>query len=360
MATETHYEVLGIAPTASPAEIASAYHRLARLLHPDVGGTGALFHRVNTAYETLRDPLRRSAYDRSLRAPAGPGAPGGGGPAGSDRADGWVRVDEPAPGWAPHPEAGGSGPQGAPDGPGWSSPPTSSGAWSSRSSRAGWFGAAQPWQVVLLAGFALALLLPSLGLPVILLGAIAGVGARRAHRREALRAAGFATVDAMDPTTFEHYVGECLRAGGGRVRHVGGTGDFGADLLLERAGRRTVVQVKRYTQSVGVAAVQQTAAARAHYGADSAMVVTNSWFTPAARQLAASNRVELWDRHALAEAASQARMLPFHSPVRRFGSELVAGLGVLARWLLMGAGALAVLTVVSGTGAHRRRRRTHR
>ena len=51
---------------------------------------------------------------------------------------------------------------------------------------------------------------------------------------------------------------------------------------------------------MGVAAVQQAAAARLHYRADRAMVVTNTTFTPAARELAATNDVVLWDRDDIA------------------------------------------------------------
>jgi restriction system protein len=47
---------------------------------------------------------------------------------------------------------------------------------------------------------------------------------------------------------------------------------------------------------VGVAAVQQAAAARPHYDADGAMVVTNTTFTAQAVTLAASTDVVLWDR----------------------------------------------------------------
>lgn len=66
MARDTHYEVLGVAPTASTAEVQTAYRAAARRMHPDAGGTAIAMQRVNEAWHVLRDPGRRSAYDRTL------------------------------------------------------------------------------------------------------------------------------------------------------------------------------------------------------------------------------------------------------------------------------------------------------
>lgn len=78
-----HYEALGVAPTASDREIRAAYRRLARETHPDAHGDAALerrFKRVTRAYEVLRDPVRRAAYDSGLTRGRF-AAPGSGGPA---------------------------------------------------------------------------------------------------------------------------------------------------------------------------------------------------------------------------------------------------------------------------------------
>ena len=72
-----HFELLGVAPQASAAELRAAYALLARALHPDACRDPALadlneqreavFLRVCQAYETLRDPEARTVYERDYR-----------------------------------------------------------------------------------------------------------------------------------------------------------------------------------------------------------------------------------------------------------------------------------------------------
>src|SRR5688500_6811551 len=53
------YDVLGVAGDASADEIHAAYRRLARRLHPDMGGADlAEMARVNAAWKVLGDPGR--------------------------------------------------------------------------------------------------------------------------------------------------------------------------------------------------------------------------------------------------------------------------------------------------------------
>ncbi|KAF5767419.1 putative DnaJ domain, Chaperone J-domain superfamily [Helianthus annuus] len=63
------YDVLGVGIGADMREIKSAYRRLARVLHPDVGkgeSSADEFMKVQSAYSTLADPEKRAVYDRSL------------------------------------------------------------------------------------------------------------------------------------------------------------------------------------------------------------------------------------------------------------------------------------------------------
>lgn len=69
------YAILGVLPDATPATIRRAYHERARAAHPDlIGDSGlATMRTINLAWDTLRDPVRRAAYDisRRLAGPAG-------------------------------------------------------------------------------------------------------------------------------------------------------------------------------------------------------------------------------------------------------------------------------------------------
>lgn len=90
MEFKDYYAILGVEPSAGEAEIKAAYRRLARKYHPDVSkesGAEEKFKAVNEAYEALRDPQKRAAYDQ-LRArgyrPGDDVQPGMGGFQGSD------------------------------------------------------------------------------------------------------------------------------------------------------------------------------------------------------------------------------------------------------------------------------------
>ncbi|KAF7075813.1 hypothetical protein CFC21_080558, partial [Triticum aestivum] len=65
---ESPYEVLGVAPSAAPADIKRAYRRLALKYHPDVnkeGNAQEKFLRIKHAYNTLMNSESRSKYASS-------------------------------------------------------------------------------------------------------------------------------------------------------------------------------------------------------------------------------------------------------------------------------------------------------
>jgi curved DNA-binding protein len=62
-----YYEVMGLARNASADEVKRAYRRLARKYHPDVSkepDAEERFKELGEAYEVLKDPEKRAAYDQ--------------------------------------------------------------------------------------------------------------------------------------------------------------------------------------------------------------------------------------------------------------------------------------------------------
>src|ERR1700758_427010 len=62
-----YYKILGVERAATAEQIKTAYRRLARKYHPDVSketNAEARFKEMQEAYEVLKDPEKRAAYDQ--------------------------------------------------------------------------------------------------------------------------------------------------------------------------------------------------------------------------------------------------------------------------------------------------------
>lgn len=83
MAKRDYYEVLGVSKTATPAELKSAYRKLAIKYHPDKNPDNKeaeeKFKEAAEAYDVLSDPDKRARYDQYGHAAFDGSAGGGGG-----------------------------------------------------------------------------------------------------------------------------------------------------------------------------------------------------------------------------------------------------------------------------------------
>ncbi|MEL7544297.1 MAG: molecular chaperone DnaJ, partial [Pseudomonadota bacterium] len=86
MAKRDYYDVLGVSRDVDEKDLKSAFRKLAKEHHPDRNAGNAdaekKFKEIGEAYETLKDPQKRAAYDQFGHAAfegGGPGGFGGGG-----------------------------------------------------------------------------------------------------------------------------------------------------------------------------------------------------------------------------------------------------------------------------------------
>jgi restriction system protein len=107
-------------------------------------------------------------------------------------------------------------------------------------------------------------------------------------------------IDSMDGLEFEHYVAWLLsQKNYTSVEVTKGSGDFGADIIACRNGRRYTIQVKRHAQKISRRAISDACAAKGYYNCTDSMVVTNNYFTQNAIEFAMSVNCELIDRDIL-------------------------------------------------------------
>lgn len=69
MEFKDYYDIMGLARDASQEDVKRAYRRLARKYHPDVSketDAESKFKEIGEAYEVLKDPEKRAAYDQLL------------------------------------------------------------------------------------------------------------------------------------------------------------------------------------------------------------------------------------------------------------------------------------------------------
>lgn len=103
-------------------------------------------------------------------------------------------------------------------------------------------------------------------------------------------------VDKMNGIEFENFLKVLFEHLGYKSKITQASQDQGIDLILVKNSIMYGVQAKNYSSSVGNKAVQEVIAGSQYYNCDKSIVVTNNYFTGAAKDLAKATNVKLWDR----------------------------------------------------------------
>jgi len=124
---------------------------------------------------------------------------------------------------------------------------------------------------------------------------------KKKEKERRLRALKSSNIDNMDGIEFEDYVSRLLAHRGFKVEVTKDSVALGIDVIAQKNDLRYAVQVKQHVGLVPKLAVSDAVSGKYHYGCNAAIVVTNSYFTEGAIELARSTECELIDRDTLAE-----------------------------------------------------------
>jgi HJR/Mrr/RecB family endonuclease len=105
----------------------------------------------------------------------------------------------------------------------------------------------------------------------------------------------FEAVRSMSGAQFEAFTADLFRAMGHQAVVLGGAGDQGVDVMVNRRGERIAVQCKNHKRPVGNRPVQEVYAGAQHHRCVEACVVAPAGYTSGAIALAKSTGVSLYD-----------------------------------------------------------------
>jgi len=122
-------------------------------------------------------------------------------------------------------------------------------------------------------------------------------------------ASRFEAVRSMSGSQFEEFTADLFRALGHQAVVLGGAGDQGVDVIVNRRGERVALQCKNHRRPVGNRPVQEVFAGAKHHRCAEACVVAPAGYTRGAIALASSTGVTLFDADSIRQWIRQADKL---------------------------------------------------
>lgn len=112
-------------------------------------------------------------------------------------------------------------------------------------------------------------------------------------------------IDSLQGIDFEELLNQTFRANGIRSYKTKKSHDYGADIIVEYRHKKIAIQCKLYYKHlVNNSAVQEVRGAQEYYNTNHSVVITNSYFTKPAINLAKASHVVLIDRENLIKILS--------------------------------------------------------
>ncbi len=139
----------------------------------------------------------------------------------------------------------------------------------------------------------------------------------QASKKDKVKIYNISQINSLSGEEFERYLKLLFEKMGYLVSLTKKSKDFGVDLILEKNGKKTIIQAKCYSRTVGVSAVQEIISARNHYNIFDAIVVTNQTFSKEAELLAEESNVMLVARGEL-ESLSEKYPVYFEREQKKF------------------------------------------
>lgn len=119
------------------------------------------------------------------------------------------------------------------------------------------------------------------------------------EQNKRLKAIEISNVDLMEGVEFEEYLQKLLTGRGYSIDITKASGDLGVDLVAAKGDEKIAIQAKRFKANVSRRAISDAVAGMTYYGCNHAMVITNSYFSPGAMELATATGCILIDRDTL-------------------------------------------------------------